>query len=98
MPCMDGGPSYAEIAREANADAAKLSKACAELKQRLDRATRVACELGRNLPKGKRTLLSDEAIDWLEEHKEADEKRMLREKALAKLTPEERKALGIKDE
>lgn len=75
--------------------------------QRLDRATRVACEAFRSMtPEAIRDKLSQEAQRWWYNHQEMDRKRLAAEEAarqrakakrdaLAKLTPAERKALGL---
>lgn len=94
MPCRDGGPPI-EV----------------EYKERLDKVTRLLCELcgtleasGANTKK----LFTRELSAWWEVHKKADRARELQEraertrkatrrKALKKLTPAERRALGIRD-
>lgn len=95
MPCRDGGP----IDTYENPTT----------RRRLDLATRVACEALRSLDKNRlngSSSLSKEARDWWAAHQEEDRRRerqeqqqrereALRRKARAKLTPEERKALGI---
>jgi small-conductance mechanosensitive channel len=76
------------------------------LRERLDRATRVACELSKLL--GSTDNLSQEAISWIAEHYQMDKDRKAREKAardlqrkrkaaLAKLTEEEKELLELDD-
>jgi hypothetical protein len=74
-----------------------------DMERKADEATRVACEalkaldayesamIGRPL-----TALSAESREWWRRHKILDQKRVLRNQALAKLTPEEQDALGVK--
>lgn len=78
-------------------------------KERLDRATRVACEALKKLDQGRlngSSTLSEDARTWWKAHQEDDRRReaaeaarrqrqTLKSKALAKLTAEEKKALGI---
>ncbi len=94
MPCMDGGSSYDDLKRAEKPRRIKgfSSTEKKAMQDRLDRATRVACELGRLCTE---LAMSEEARKWLEEHAEVDRKRVLREKALAKLTDEEKKALNL---
>ncbi len=77
--------------------------------ERLNLATRVACDLSntiRRLSKNWDTMLAGETVNWIQQHDAQDAKRIKQEgeiekakqfkaKALAKLTVEERKALGI---
>ena len=92
MPCQ--GPSDAEW--------------CAVVQADLDKVTRLFCETCKALVRqGALDILSDEAKNWWELHKDLDrmreaeeaeeEKRnRIRNNALGKLTSEEREALGIR--
>jgi hypothetical protein len=91
MPC-DSGPAPSDWDR---------------MHQRLDDATRVACELSKFLTPEQILSLSSGTVYWLDEHNRLDrEKEVLEEKrrervALAakakdKLTPAEREALGLR--
>jgi hypothetical protein len=95
MPCYDGtgpgGTSYYED---------PLTK------RRLDVATRVACTVLRKMNPEQLRSLDPETQRWWASHQAEDKKReareqaqrerlVLKEKALSKLTPAERKALGI---
>jgi hypothetical protein len=80
-----------------------------ETKRRLDLATRVACTALSQLEdvgSGRIKLLPVESQEWWHQHKRADRKRQAHEeavrrreqiknRALAKLTPEERRVLDI---
>ena len=101
MPCYDGGgPSYSD-----NTDELRRMKA------RIDLLARVACraltELEDNGIADLLLLRDDETREFWEKHKEFDRKRRaaeaeklrleeVKKTALAKLTNEEREALGIK--
>lgn len=80
------------------------------LQSRLDRATRVACELVKIIrahwTKGTVIPVSNEALEWIKEHDRIDKEREERElaalqkqqlkiSAIAKLSPKERQALGV---
>lgn len=94
MPCSDGGPIYPD----------RVSTA------RADRNARVACEALRLIEKYIPAYvpgMSVETLQWWAEHQEADlrreeaerqqrEREALRDSAISKLTPEERKALGVR--
>lgn len=96
MPCRDGGPI--DYVRDSP-----------ETIRRLNLATRVACEALQKLDDVSPSVsaaLSKTARDWWRKHQEEDRRRQeaelarqrretLRTRARAKLTPEERKALGI---
>jgi hypothetical protein len=71
MPCRDDyGPST--VSQESyDAVQADLSR----LKKRLDKATRVACELAELLTLPQVSGVSKEAQAWIKEHREADAKR-----------------------
>lgn len=96
MPCNDGGgPYFADYSEEYNA-----------AKSRLDKATQVACELAKLLTHTQKQKLSSKARKWIETHRIMDDRRIaheqrklkekeLREKALRKLTPGERRLLGV---
>lgn len=96
MPCMsyDDRPDYSER----------------EWKNKTDKLARIACkaltELGMVDPENP-IFFDSEVTEWWEKHKEADRKaqeererkareRRIRGEALAKLTAEERKVLGLK--
>lgn len=94
MPCYDASE---EDYRRADAS---------EAKARLDLATRVACKALRYLEGMGASFPDSETARWWMEHKEQDTLRIQREQeerkakkkkkaALAKLTPEERKLLGL---
>lgn len=94
MPCYSGDE---EDYRRASAS---------EAKAQLDLATRVACKAMRYLEELGADFPDSETALWWIEHKEKDNLRLQRERekrkaekkkeaALAKLTPEERKLLGI---
>lgn len=98
MPCNDGGP----------ADASLISyEEQHRTRKRLDAATAAACEAcGRLDDLGYIGKLSKKTRKWYINHKQVDAERKAeearkrgikatRKKALAKLTPEERKALGL---
>jgi hypothetical protein len=94
MPCSDGGPNYQDNP---------------ETKRRLDLATRLLCSLCRKITNsGRDTLIYDdvELVRWWNDHLAADRKREKAEEAerevirkhqaaLNKLTPEDRKVLGL---
>jgi hypothetical protein len=97
MPCRDGGPPGPSLEDQ--------------YKQRLDLATRLLCALCAKLDKAGLTkrFLTKELRSWWEQHQEQDRIRKEREeadaasgrtrqRAIAKLTPAERKALDIDDE
>jgi len=125
MPCMDGGPSAAQLADEQRAKDKKAAKLKAE-RQRLDDVTRMLCTLGNAVlgcrydfekDIGVERAAAIEIEEWLHNHNEADKKRrkkeeaaakkkadakersktqlQLKKSALDKLTPRERKALGL---
>lgn len=101
MPCYDGsGPSYNDNSHEMR-----------QMKERNDLLARVACraltELEDNGIADFLLLRDDETREFWEKHKEFDRKRKaaeaeklrmeeVKKAALAKLTDEEREALGIK--
>src|SRR5271167_3721450 len=116
MPCRDDyGPDTSEVDN--------LNKINKGLRDKLDLATRVACELEKVLlktllePDDGFNVLSAEAKEWITKHREKDRKeaeRVAREArieakrkeaeaqtktrknaALAKLTPQERRELGL---
>lgn len=77
-----------------------------ELSNRLNKITKVACEILTTLPAEQIDKFSTETKQWWEEHQRYDKLRIKREKAQqelekvkqnakAKLTPAERKALGL---
>jgi hypothetical protein len=93
MPCMDGGPSYEQVQREKRFFVAQA---------------RLACDRCRDLEK-RGLPIPSWAVEWWEQHKRDDnarerresaerEARKLKESALAKLSPEELKALGVRDD
>jgi len=92
MPCMDGGPTAAQLADEQRAKNKKTAKLKAE-RQRLDDVTRMLCALG-NAVLGCRYDFEDdigvdrataiEIEEWLHNHNEADKKRRKEEAAAAK--------------
>lgn len=90
MPC-DSGDSYNDRLEEW---------------KKHQRTTRVACELAEKLTGAQYDELSKEAHEWIEEHRKIDAKRIAEErrqqardsakkKALAKLTANEKRALGL---
>lgn len=90
MPCMDGGPTREEISRQ---------------NQDFEIITKLACRLCKEIEK-RGEKVPKFAKDWWERHKLADEERKRLEKvkkekerrkqnALAKLSPEDKKALGL---
>ena len=91
MPCMDGGPTREELERE-RAD--------------FETITRLACDRCQEL-EGSGDPIPPWAASWWARHKVADARRArrqeaiqrdqeAREAALAKLTPQERAALGFR--
>lgn len=77
-------------------------------KDKLDKVTRLLCLVMTAADNAKSSsdlnsvlLNNDELMDWWDEHRTADERRSineaaeLRAKAMKKLTPEEKKALGL---
>lgn len=100
MPCLD----Y-------ESDSWGVSSAAPKLKEQMDKLARVACAAMEELVKqGKADFLilkNDEVREWWGQHQEADRKAReerakkrleakIRREALAKLTDEEKKILGIK--
>lgn len=100
MPCSDGGWSR-------SVDDSEIRS----LEKRNDKLARIACAamtaLEANGIEDFILLENDEVREWWAEHKEFDRKRrekeaerkrlaQIRQDALAKLSPEERKVLGIK--
>lgn len=93
MPCRNGNEDdYLAIEAKAKAE--------------LDLATRVACKAMRYLEGMGASFPDSETARWWRDHKEQDRLRLKREQeerkakmkkkaALAKLTPEERKLLGL---
>jgi len=90
MPCMDGGPSRAQIERESRDKVAVY---------------RLACERCRDIDKSG-GVVPDWAIEWWEFHRKEDMKRQQMEvrqrkqneeiaEARSKLTPHEREILGV---
>jgi hypothetical protein len=72
MPCRDDYPIENTVAQETyDTVRAELSR----IKKRLDKATRVACELANNLNVEELSGVSKEAQAWVKEHREADAKR-----------------------
>lgn len=85
-----------------------------DAKARLDAATKAACDLNKILKhlsnySQMKSYLPPDTIAWIEAHEEADHqreaaelakvtKKLIRQGALNKLTPEEKAALGIKYE
>jgi hypothetical protein len=72
--------------------------------KRLDKVTRVACELAKNLNAEEQTRLSSEAQAWIKEHREADaerekaekeQKRRNREEAARRLKREKEQAAAL---
>ena len=95
MPCRDWGDNPSVVYRDDP-----------ETRRRLDLATRVACAALRTLSKEAINNLPQEVRVWWEKHQEMDRRREVAERnqrqkeaakkrALNKLTPEERKALGV---
>lgn len=94
MPCDSGGwPD-------------RSSEAYAAARSRLDKVTQVACEMAKLLTSAQKRKLSTKAKKWIEIHRIIDDRRIaheqrkikekqLREKALRKLTPGERRLLGV---
>lgn len=92
MPCMDGGPSAAQLADEQRAKDKKAAKLKAE-KQRLDDVTRMLCTLANATENEGFGMINDfglseteagEIRSWLYAHNEADAKRRRKEEAAAK--------------
>jgi len=92
MPCQDDGQAdyYDRIERR-------------NLKKRLDRVTAMLCEMCQRSD----TVLPPDIREWFQKHREADRKRIAAEQAaetaarakaaaLDKLTPEEKRLLGLK--
>lgn len=50
-----------------------------DLQQRLDKVTRILCELEKHVPNG--IKISKEASDWVREHRDADTRRRFIEEA-----------------
>ena len=98
MPCNDGRDNV-HVVTEYREDP--------EMKKRRHKLARMLCEtIGKMSATQRSTLLSLETRQWYKEHREEDRRREEREKAVrnqkakirkavAKLTPEERKLLGI---
>lgn len=93
MPCSDGRDYRNDDIRD--------------LRERLDQATRAACELWAVLYRGGPAGdLTTDTLNWVTEHERQDQQRIQQEQhieagkqrrreALAKLTPDERRALGL---
>lgn len=82
MPCVDGGPF----------------SAYEEQQQKLNLATRVACNLVKLIRQRFSTAkllryTDNETVNWIKEHDRADAERALKA-VLSKLTPEQRRLLG----
>lgn len=86
MPCMDAGPSP----EQERLDAKRREQAEADRHV----MARLACDYCRLIERGSESIPAW-AQDWWKRHKKDDDKRIRRE-AIAKLTPEERRVLGIK--
>jgi hypothetical protein len=72
MPCRDDYPVESTVSQETyDAVRADLTR----IKKRLDKATRVACELADKLTLPQVSDVSKEAQAWIKEHREADAKR-----------------------
>lgn len=67
MPCYDDRSSYSSMRDD--------TEFTDELQERLDLATRVACELNNNLVRSANTKLSKETEVWIAEHEAFDKKR-----------------------
>lgn len=98
MPCSSGGYESASYYND-----------YVEYKDRADRATRAACELGRLLktvpklfatltPRTQKWIKRHEAMDRrrIEQEKEKKRTTKIRQNALAKLSKEERDILGVR--
>lgn len=90
MPCSDGGPTQDSVDRE---------------RKRHDIQARLACAYCQFMEAARKPI-PEWAREWWAEHQDADRVRLaieqaternrkLRMKAVAKLTPEERQALGL---
>ncbi len=99
MPCMD--PPW--VQEQEAEDAEQMAR----LRKALERAGRAACEALKTLTTQQRARLSPETRTWWEEHQAEDRDREQRERAkkahadqkaaaLAKLTPADRRALGLR--
>jgi hypothetical protein len=72
MPCRDDYPIESTVSQDTyDTVRAELSR----IKKRLDKATRVACELADVLTLPQVSGVSKEAQTWIKEHREADAKR-----------------------
>jgi hypothetical protein len=72
MPCRDDYPVESTVSQDTyDTVRANLSV----VKKRLDKATRVACELADKLTLPQVSTISKEAQAWIKEHREADAKR-----------------------
>lgn len=107
MPCRDDyGPTPSVVYR----DDPKTKKLLEELKTKLDLVTRLLCFVLTNAPapfwdalsKVKKTAAHGNAYEelcaWWQQHELEDkrERKRLKQQALAKLSPEEKEALGLK--
>lgn len=103
MPCR--GPDNYEIAA---AESSGLKSELRAVRRYSDIVTRNLCRILQKVGVAAETYLDEEGMTWWVDHKELDrqrqieedakeEQRLLKEKALSKLTKEEKKALGIKD-
>jgi hypothetical protein len=90
MPCLDPGPSYNDIERA---------------QRERDIITRLACDRCREI-EARGGVVPAWALEWWQQHKQADALRQrterkarqdmaTRQRAIAKLTPEERAELGV---
>jgi len=97
MPCTDGGPNYSDNP---------------ETTRRLNKVTRMLCSLCRRINKsGRDTLITQDAelTAWWSDHQEMDRKREAAQRAerakrqerravLAKLSPKDKRILGLDKE
>lgn len=108
MPCLDGGPIWEDKVRKTNFNNSKASKPKPELTKAAIEA--ILCGIATKLENmgnldtimgllnWKEIGLTEEHFNkWWADHKQKDAERLenLRKNALAKLTAEERKILGL---
>lgn len=70
MPCRDDG--YRETVEEMR----ERANNAAETQRRLNKVTRLLCQLSRKVKEVAPEILTDEMSEWLSEHKEVDLKRI----------------------
>jgi hypothetical protein len=90
---MDGGPSWQQVERDKRFNAAMSRLACDRCKDLISK--------GEEIPKWAREWWEVHQADDLQREREREEARrekMLKASALAKLSPEEKEILGIRED